>query len=105
MTSQTLTLRVINWQAYVFILYGGLVGPHHVASFIGFRSPSIYKYLTKSKIPCHFKFFFDVLRPEDQGRALQGCTETYNKVCQIFKEAGGAVRRESETELENSLNL
>ena len=48
---------------------------------------------------------FDFLRPEDQRRALQGCTETNNKVCQIFNEVGGAVRRESATELENPLNL
>ena len=37
--------------------------------------------------------------------ALQGCTETNNKVCQIFNEFGEAVRRESATELENPLNL
>ena len=48
---------------------------------------------------------FEFLRPEDKRRALQGCTETNSKVCQIFKEAGGAVRRESATELENPLNL
>ena len=49
--------------------------------------------------------FLNLLRPEDQRRALQGCTKTNNKVCQIFNEVGGAVRRESATELENSLNL
>ena len=38
-------------------------------------------------------------------RALQGCTESNNKVRQIFNEVGGAVRRESATELENPLNL
>ena len=37
--------------------------------------------------------------------ALQGCTETNNKVYQIFNEVGEAVRRESATELENLLNL
>ena len=46
---------------------------------------------------------FEFLRPEDKRRALQGCTETNNKVCQIFSEVGGAVRRESATE--NLLNL
>ena len=49
--------------------------------------------------------FLKFLRPEDQRRALQGCAETNNKVCQIFKEVGGAVRRESAAELENPLNL
>ena len=49
--------------------------------------------------------FFEFLRPEDKRRALQGCTETNNKVCQIFNGVGGAVRRESATELENLLNL
>ena len=48
---------------------------------------------------------FEFLRPEDKRRALQGCTETNNKVCQIFNEVGGAVTRESATELENLLNL
>ena len=48
---------------------------------------------------------FEFLRPEDKRRALQGCTETNNKVCQIFNEVGGVVRRESATELENLLNL
>ena len=43
--------------------------------------------------------------PEDKCRALQGCNETNNKVCQIFNEVGGAGRRESGTELENLLNL
>ena len=38
--------------------------------------------------------FLNFLRPEDQR------TETNNKVCQIFNEVGGAVRRESATELE-----
>ena len=33
------------------------------------------------------------------------CTELNNKVYQIFNEVGGAVRRESATELENPLNL
>ena len=47
----------------------------------------------------------EFLRPEDQRRALQGCTETNNKICQIFNEVGGEVRRESATELENPLNL
>ena len=48
---------------------------------------------------------FEFLRPQDQRRALQRYTETNNKVCQIFNEVGGAVRRESATELENQLNL
>ena len=49
---------------------------------------------------------FEFLRPEDKRRALQRCTKTNNKVnCQIFNEVGGAVRRESATELENLLNL
>ena len=48
--------------------------------------------------------FTSILRPEYRRRALQGCTETNNKVCQIFIEGGGAVRRESATELENPLN-
>ena len=47
----------------------------------------------------------EFLRPEDQRRALQGCTETNNKIYQIFNEVGGEVRRESATELENPLNL
>ena len=54
-----------------------------------------------SWVPLSFEF----LRPEDQRRALQECTETNNKVCKIFNEVGGAVRRESATELENPLNL
>ena len=48
---------------------------------------------------------FEFLRPEDQRRGLQGCTETNNKVCQIFHGVGGAVRRERATEQENPLNL
>ena len=48
---------------------------------------------------------FEFLRPEDQRGALQWSTETNDKVCQIFNEAEGAVRHESATELENSLNL
>ena len=31
-THKTFTLRAMNCQAYVFILYGRLVGPDHVAS-------------------------------------------------------------------------
>ena len=49
--------------------------------------------------------FFEFLRPEDKRRALQECPEMNSKVCQIFNEVGGAVRRESATELENLLNL
>ena len=48
---------------------------------------------------------FEFLRPEDKRRALQGCIETNNKVCQILNEVRGAVRRESATELENISNL
>ena len=54
---------------------------------------------------CWVLLFFKFLRPEEKRRALQGCTETNNKVCQIFNEVGGAVRRESAIELENLLNL
>ena len=38
---------------------------------------------------------FQFLRPEDKRRTLQGCTETNNKVCQIFDEVGGAVKVEN----------
>ena len=38
--------------------------------------------------------FLNFVRPEGQRRALQGCTETNNKVCQNFNEVGGAVGRE-----------
>ena len=38
--------------------------------------------------------FLNFLRPEGQRRALQGCTETNNIVCQNFNEVGGAVGRE-----------
>ena len=48
---------------------------------------------------------FEFLRPEDKRRALQGCTETNNKVYQIINEVGGAVRCESAAELENPLNV
>ena len=47
---------------------------------------------------------FELLRPDDQRRALQEYTDQ-DKVCQIFNEVGGAVRRESATEPENPLNL
>ena len=58
-------------------------------------------------VPLYLRVYslFEFLRPENKRRALQGCTEANNKVCQIFKEVGGAVRRESATELENLLNL
>ena len=64
---------------------------------------SIYEY--KPLLLLLGSALFEFLRPEDKCRALQGCTETSNKVCQIFKEVGGVVRRESATELENLLNL
>ena len=38
---------------------------------------------------------FEFLRPEDKRRTLQGCTETNNKVCQIFEKVGGAVKVEN----------
>ena len=64
---------------------------------------SIYEY--KPLLLLLGSALFEFLRPEDQHRALQGCTETNNKVCQIFNEFGGAVRRESAMQLENPLNL
>ena len=51
---------------------------------------------------------FGFLRPEDKRRALQGCTETNNKVVKFstrLETFGGAVRRESAIELEDLLNL
>ena len=49
--------------------------------------------------------FLNLYDPKASVEPSQGCTETNNKVCQIFNEVGGAVRRESVEELENLLNL
>ena len=68
---------------------------------------SIYEY--KPLLLYFGSAHFEFLRLEDKHRTsqwcTQWCTETNNKVCQIFNEVGGTVKRESATELENPLNL
>ena len=102
MTHKTFTLKAINCQAYFYFE----IKAHYVAAqtWKSKRSYETEVYVLWCLLLLLGSALFEFLRPEDQRRALQGCTET-NKVCQIFNEVGGAVRLESTMELENPLNL
>ena len=65
----------------MFIFYGMLIGPDHVASLKylhRFWKPNWQVFrntLPNLTVPV-ISSLFEFLRPEDQYRALQGCTET-----------------------------